>query len=159
MSIRSTCKGIVIDNGKVLLNICQDPFHGKYYSLPGGGQETEEFLEEAIRREIKEETGYLVIPERFVGIGEEICEDPVVREKWPDYIHKMYHIYLCSLETLETVEPTEVDDMQLGCEWVELSKIKNIELLPEMVKDNFDKMVKGKCPVYLDSVRVEHHHG
>lgn len=160
MSVRSTCKAIVIHEGKVLLNRCHDAHNGEYYSLPGGGQETEEFLEETIIREVREETGYTVIPEMFVGIGEEICDDPVVHEKWPDYIHKMYHIYRCSLDTdVPRVEPTEVDDMQDDCQWVDLERIHEVALLPQMVKDKWDEMVKGQHPVFLDSVRLEYHHG
>ena len=160
MSVRSTCKALVIHEGKVLLNRCHDAHNGEYYSLPGGGQETEEFLEEAIIREVREETGYTVIPEMFVGIGEEICDDPVVHEKWPDYIHKMYHIYRCSLDTdVPRIEPTEVDDMQDDCQWVDLERIHEVALLPQMVKDKWDEMVKGQHPVFLDSVRLEYHHG
>ena len=160
MSVRSTCKSIVIHEGKVLLNRCHDAHNGEYYSLPGGGQGTEEFLEEAIIREVREETGYTVIPEMFVGIGEEICDDPVVHEKWPDYIHKMYHIYRCSLDTdVPRIEPTEVDDMQDDCQWVDLERIHEVALLPQMVKDKWDEMVKGQHPVFLDSVRLEYHHG
>ena len=155
MSVRSTCKAIVIHEGKVLLNRCHDAHNGEYYSLPGGGQETEEFL-----REVREETGYTVIPEMFVGIGEEICDDPVVHEKWPDYIHKMYHIYRCSLDTdVPRIEPTEVDDMQDDCQWVDLERIHEVALLPQMVKDKWDEMVNGQHPVFLDSVRLEYHHG
>lgn len=160
MSIRSTCKAIVINDGKILLNRCRDPHNGEYYSLPGGGQDTEEFLTEAIVREVREETGYTVIPEMFVGIGEEICNDPVVHEKWPDYIHKMYHIYRCLLDKeVPRIAPTEVDDMQLGCEWIKLSEIVNIRLMPKMVAVNMEQMITGHHPIFLESVRIEYHHG
>ena len=36
MSIRSTAKAIVVDRGRVLLNLCQDQWNGEYYTLPGG---------------------------------------------------------------------------------------------------------------------------
>lgn len=96
----------------------------------------------------------------FMGIGEEICDDPVVHEKWPDYIHKMYHIYRCSLDTdVPRIEPTEVDDMQDDCQWIDLERIHEVALLPQMVKDKWDEMVEGQHPVFLDSVRLEYHHG
>lgn len=158
MAIRSTCKAIVVHDGKILLNRCHDIHHGEYYSLPGGGQEQEEFLEDAVIREVLEETGYTVIPERFAGLGEEICMDPFMRAEYPDYIHKMYHIYVCSLADVPRTEPTEVDDMQDGCVWMEYEDVKKAPLMPDMVKDNLDAMVKGEHPVFLDSVRLEYHH-
>lgn len=72
----------------------------------------------------------------------------------------MYHIYRCSLDTdVPRIEPTEVDDMQDDCQWVDLERIHEVALLPQMVKDKWDEMVKGQHPVFLDSVRLEYHHG
>lgn len=159
MSIRSTCKAIVINENKILLNKCYDINNGTYYSLPGGGQETEEFMHEAIVREVKEETGYTVIPLKLVGIGEEICDDIVVREHWPEYIHKLYHIFLCKLDDVPRCEPTEVDDMQEESEWINIDKVKDIVLLPDMVKRNINTLITGETTMYLDSVRLAHHHG
>lgn len=160
MSIRSTCKAIVLNDGKILLNKCHDIHNGEYYSLPGGGQETLEFLEEAIIREVLEETGYTVIPDMFVGIGEEICTDEEIVQQWPGYIHKMYHIYRCYLdEKIPWEEPSEVDDMQDESVWMPIAEVENITLLPKMVQDNFKKLVFGDHAIYLDSIFVAHHHG
>lgn len=160
MSIRSTCKAIVINDGKILLNKCHDQYHGEYYSLPGGGQETLEFLPEAIVREVLEETGYTVVPEMFVGIGEEICTAEEIVRDWPDYIHKMYHIYRCRLNTdVAKTEPTEVDDMQDESVWVTVEEAEKATILPEMVMKNLRNLIYGEHPVFMESVRIEHHHG
>ena len=50
---RPSVYGIVVENGRILLS---PQFKGKY-DLPGGGIELGESLEEALFREIKEETG------------------------------------------------------------------------------------------------------
>ncbi len=118
MSIRSTAKAIVVDRGRVLLNLCQDQWNGEYYTLPGGGQETYETIAQALVRECREETGYTVRPIRFAALYEEICDDPLMREQYPTYAHKMLHIFLCELASSERQEPTEVDDFQLSCQWV-----------------------------------------
>jgi len=44
--VRSTAKGILVHEGKVLLNRCRDKYNGDYFSLPGGGQEKYETLAE-----------------------------------------------------------------------------------------------------------------
>lgn len=160
MSIRSTCKAIVLNEGKILLNKCHDQHNGEYYSLPGGGQETLEYLHEAIIREVLEETGYTVIPDMFVGIGEEICTDEEIVTQWPGYIHKMYHIYRRRLDNeAEWVDPCEVDDMQDECIWIDIDNLESIKLLPVMVHKNIKELIYGDHAIFLDSVHVDHHHG
>ena len=56
MSARNSAKGLVIHNGKLLVNKCISRF-GEYYALPGGGQHTGEMLGETVKRELLEETG------------------------------------------------------------------------------------------------------
>lgn len=72
MSIRSTAKAIILNKNRVLLNKCVDDNNGEYYSLPGGGQNNYETLEEAIARECLEETGYNVKAIKFIALCEEI---------------------------------------------------------------------------------------
>lgn len=85
MSIRSTAKAIIANDGKILLNRCYDRYHGEYFSLPGGGQNAYETLYEAVVRECLEETGYTVTPIDFAALFEEICDNPDIREKPPEY--------------------------------------------------------------------------
>ena len=159
MSVRSTCKALVIDNDKILLNKCTDEHYGDYYSLPGGGQETDEFLEDAIIREVLEETGYTVVPEAFVGLGEEICMDQDMRDAYPSYIHKMYHIYKCHLDDVPKKAPTETDQWQVDCVWLPLDQAVTAPIKPDMVRDNLEEMLNVGHPIFLDSVRIQYHHG
>lgn len=159
MSIRSTAKAIITHKDKVLLNRCADENNGEYYSLPGGGQNKYETLYAAVVRECLEETGYTVIPTAFVALCEEICEDPVFRERFPDYMHKMYHIFRCDLSGDEPVSPTEKDSMQLATEWVDLSKVKTIRLLPKVVGDNIDQLMSSEFALFLGSEHILFNHG
>ena len=56
-NLRHACRGIVINNGNVLL--CYESNEGKYI-IPGGGQEDNESLEQCCERELLEETGMIV---------------------------------------------------------------------------------------------------
>lgn len=159
MSIRSTAKAIIINENKVLLNKCFDKYNGEYYSLPGGGQNTYETLHEAVVRECIEETGYSVIPKRFVALCEEICENSEVKEKYPEYIHKMYHIFLCELADDRVKKPTEIDDMQVGTEWVEIDNLEKIRLLPSVLNSNIYEIIKNEITMFLGSEHIEHNHG
>ncbi len=159
MGIRSTAKAIIIKEGKILLNRCKDRKNGDYYSLPGGGQQKYETLHEAVARECLEETGYTVKPIKFVALCEEICMNAGFREKYPDYAHKMYHIFHCQLENKEMKAPTEKDSMQLGSEWIEVDTLQNIRILPEIVSSNILGIINGSVSGFLGSEHIEFNHG
>lgn len=157
--IRSTAKAIILDDDKVLLNKCYDDNNGHYYSLPGGGQQLDETLHEALIRECLEETGYHVKPRFFVGLCEEICDNENTRKHHPEYIHKVYHIFTCELQNDQKEEPIEIDDMQVCSEWIDIEKVKSIRLLPVMLDDHIEDMIKKEEPIFLGSIRIPYNHG
>ena len=157
--VRSTVKAIILHEGKVLLNRCRDPWNGEYYSLPGGGQEQYETLFEAVRRECREETGYEVEPLRFCALMEEICLDPYIRETYPQYAHKMLHLFVCRLVSTQRAEPTETDEWQVGEEWVAPEDVPKRNLLPLAVREHFLELIKTEHAVFLGSSFLAHNHG
>lgn len=85
--------GIVIcDNSVLLVERGREPQKG-LWSLPGGVVETGETLEEAVRREVREETGLLVEPVAVVEIFERILRD---REGRVEY-HYVLIDYVCTV--------------------------------------------------------------
>lgn len=54
---REACRGIVMQDGKILLS---HELNSGWWLIPGGGLEAGETLAECCRREVLEETGYLV---------------------------------------------------------------------------------------------------
>lgn len=159
MNVRSTVKAIILHEGKVLLNRCRDANNGEYYSLPGGGQEQFETMAEAVRRECLEETGYTVEFVRFAALMEEICQDPFIREHYPQYAHKMLHLFCCRLATQERAEPTEIDESQIATEWVPVEDVPNGNLLPKEVREAFPRLIAEETPLFLGSVYLEYNHG
>lgn len=67
-----------------------EPLRG-YWSLPGGLVETGERLEDAVRREILEETGLRIQPVRRFGIFERIMRDAEGRAEY----HYLLIDYVC----------------------------------------------------------------
>lgn len=159
MGVRSAAKAIILDGDKVLLNKCRDEPNGDYYSLPGGGQEKYETLFEALVRECREETGYHVEPMRFAALMEEICDDPFIRGTYPDYAHKMLHIFVCTLASQKVSEPTETDESQVACEWVAINRISSVNLLPKAVKEHFSELLSEENGLFLGSEHIPHNHG
>jgi 8-oxo-dGTP diphosphatase len=65
----------IFRNGRVLIvRRGRPPAHG-LYTLPGGGVELGETLEEAIIREVREETGLEIAPLELVGFRQAIVRD------------------------------------------------------------------------------------
>ncbi|MBS4534356.1 NUDIX domain-containing protein [Clostridium sp. D2Q-14] len=159
MGIRSTAKAIIVNKNKVLLNKCYDEYNGEYYSLPGGRQDTYETLHEAVVRECLEETGYCVIPKRFAGLCEEICENSKTSEFYPKYVHKMYHIFICELVDDIVKKPIEIDEMQVSSEWVNIEHLYKICLLPNVLNKNITKMIRSPIPMFLGSEYIQYNHG
>jgi ADP-ribose pyrophosphatase YjhB (NUDIX family) len=68
------------------------PWKG-YWSLPGGLVETGEGLEQAIRREVLEETGLRIEPVEMLGIFERIMRDAKGRAEY----HYILADYICKV--------------------------------------------------------------
>jgi len=66
----------IFRDGRVLIvRRGRPPAHG-LYTLPGGGVELGETLEDAIKREVREETGLEIAPLELVGFRQAIVRDP-----------------------------------------------------------------------------------
>jgi 8-oxo-dGTP diphosphatase len=66
---------ILFDGGIVLIRRENPPYQG-YYALPGGFVEVGETVEEAARREAKEETGLEITLQKLVGVYSKPDRDP-----------------------------------------------------------------------------------
>lgn len=159
MSIRSTAKALIVNGDKVLLNKCRDDRNGDYYSMPGGGQNKYETLYDAVIRECMEETGYEVKPLQLVGICEEICLDLEFQRKYPDYAHKMYHIFTCALVNDKPKPPTEIDSMQICSEWIDIESLTKVRILPTVLGEQILDVLHGVAPIFLGSELISFNHG
>ena len=104
---RPSARGIVVKNGKVLLNHI-----AKYdcYEFPGGGLEAGEAPEAALVREIAEETGYVVKPESVREYGIVVRRQQDSRDPDGIFEQKNYY-YFCEIGE-ETV-PRKPDEHEI----------------------------------------------
>ena len=145
LSARNSAKALVIHDGKLLVNRCISRF-GEYYALPGGGQHTGEMLGETVRREVLEETGYLVTPTRLSGIYERVSEG-----RRDGNSHKIYFIFLCRLDGEERATPSEKDRFQIGCTWIDLNQARHKNLFPRAIRDNLSGLVGRNETIFIGS--------
>ena len=138
-----TIRGIIVRDGKIAMQCSRE---GEY-KIPGGGMESGETYLQALKREVLEETGLFIIPEKAVELGEitEIRKD--IFEDSKKYIcHSIF--YYCE----ETGEETKIhltkSEIAKGyyLKWATPQEIyeKNIEVEkdPWIIRDTaFIKMI------------------
>lgn len=125
---------LIIDRDRILLvQRGKQPLKG-WWSLPGGIVETGEHLTEAIKREVREETGLEVEPQLVVEIFERILRD---KEGKAEY-HYVLVDYLCKAKGGEA----KPGDDAAAVEWVrrkDLSERKVTEGTLQVIEVAFAK--------------------
>lgn len=159
MAIRCAAKAIIVRDGKILLNRCCRKDGAVYYDLPGGGQHPFESMEQAVLREVKEETGYSVRILRFAAVAEEIHTNPELQRKYPDYAHRMMHIFLAEIVGEDREMPTEKDWGMEESVWIPVEEVGNLpEVRPTPVKERLDEILHSDAAVYLGTEFVHWEH-
>lgn len=111
---------IVVDRDRVLLvERGQEPLKG-IWSLPGGAVEAGETLEEAVRREVREETGLEIEPLSLAAVFERIMPDANGRTEY----HYVLIDYLCRVTGGELRAASDAR----RAEWVPREKLASYEI-------------------------------
>ena len=96
--IRPASRGLVIRDGKILLTYEENT---DVYMSPGGGREKDESFEECCIRELKEESGYNVVPVEPFAVINEYCFDTCYEA----------HYFVCEIKGQgeKSLTPTEIE--------------------------------------------------
>jgi ADP-ribose pyrophosphatase YjhB (NUDIX family) len=110
---------VVVHDGKLLMvQRGRAPAEGAW-TLPGGRVEKGEYIEDALRREVAEETGIAIELDRLLGIFE-VVGDP-------------HFVILDYLATTEGGEPEAATDVA-AARWVPLDEVESLELTPRLME-------------------------
>lgn len=113
-----SCHALVRSGDRILLvQRGRPPFQG-YWGLPGGGVELGETVEQALLREVAEETGLEVSLTRFLGYADAIDRDSAGRVK--------YHYVICYFEAEVRGGTLRPADDAAAAEWVTLEQASTL---------------------------------
>ncbi len=123
LSFRPAVYGVVVKDNQVLLSKQWDG-----HDFPGGGIKLGETIEEALIREVKEETGIDVKPKQIIFAGGSFFKLPF-GGKCVQSIHLYYLCeYLGGKLTTKYFAQDEKKYAQLA-EWVDINKLNQIKLI------------------------------
>ena len=114
---RHACRGIIVKDNKILLSY--EKKNNKYV-IPGGGVEENENYITCLKREIKEETGYIVTKETFLEIKEYFY--------WNKNWEHIQHYFICDIISYENELNLTDREKEEGCttKWVDIEKAIDI---------------------------------
>ncbi|MBR4860468.1 MAG: NUDIX domain-containing protein [Alphaproteobacteria bacterium] len=115
--------GVVIRDGQVLLL----PINGKY-AIPGGSIEMGENHIDALKREVKEETGFDVEPVRLINVHTSLYRS----FKTGKNFHCLQLFYLCRVVSGSNTAPTFTDDEKhylKPAQWFPVQDLGNMQYI------------------------------
>jgi ADP-ribose pyrophosphatase YjhB (NUDIX family) len=113
---------MIIHRGSILLSVRGKPPSEGKWGLPGGAVEVGETLDEALVREVAEETGVAVRPLKLVAVLDSVARDDAGRVKY----HYILFEYLCEYMGGEVHPSSDAPDAR----WVPLSGLDSVDMMP-----------------------------
>ena len=138
---RVSAKAVIIRAQRLLL-ISKRDADGTYYLLPGGGQEQNERLDEAVRRECREElgadveVGELLLVRDYIGANHEFADT--------DNSHQVELMFACRIaEDYEPMVGRNPDNDQIGVVWVPLDELDKSRIYPSSLRGAIASGARG----------------
>lgn len=111
--------GAIIFNPDNKILLCKSHKWNNQYIIPGGHIELGEGMEEALKREILEETGLQIYDIQLISIKESVNNKSFHEKK-----HFIFIDYICKTDSYNVILNEEAQDYK----WVDLKDIDNYDL-------------------------------
>ncbi len=144
-AVRNAAKALIIKDDKMLAIKISD---GKeeWYIMPGGGQDVEELLPEAVCREVAEELGLQVEVKDLVFVIEGLHGED---------FHRVDLVFLCEYKGEIEGAILQSDTNQVGYDWLDIKTLNITPLYPSKLRRQIMNLYEGKeYTVYLGNEEV-----
>ena len=144
-TIRNAAKALIIKDNKMLAIKISD---GKeeWYIMPGGGQDVEELLPDAVCREVSEELGlHIEVKDLVFAIEGLHGEDS----------HRVDLVFLCEYKGRIESAVLQSDTNQVGYDWLDIRTLNIAPLYPSKLRRQIMNLYEGKeYSVYLGNEEI-----
>ncbi len=134
MKLNNSIKAIIIKGNRLLTVQMRSPEGKEYYTLPGGKQQPDELMIDALKREVQEETGYEVEAKSLLFI----------REGFNQERHRIEFMFICEIVGEKDDSKLKYDDNQVGTKWLFIDNIRHEELYPADMRNVIKQYFLGK---------------
>jgi 8-oxo-dGTP pyrophosphatase MutT (NUDIX family) len=149
--IRSAPKAIIVENGRLLALKMRDA-EGLWYILPGGGQHVGETLDEALKRECREELGVDVEVGQLRFVRDYIGKNHEFADEDSD-AHQVECMFECRIiDAAGLGNGTDPDPGQVGVEWLPAETLEEYRLYPKALRPLIKHMDTEPLPIYMGDV-------
>lgn len=127
---RPAAYAIILNRDKVLI---VDTRTTRKYFFPGGGVNIGEKIEDALRREVREEVGIEVEVKKFLYFKESFFYYDPLDEAY----HSFSHFFICKPKTFVLKNKDEIDDLEAeNPRWIRIDELKpdNIQSFGEVIE-------------------------
>lgn len=146
-AIRNAVRAVIVDGDHILMQHKRYEDGSERFALPGGGQDVDETLAEALRRECLEEIGAEVTVAELVRVADWFKPRNTTP---PSMRHLLEFMFRCELPTDYTPHNGHHPDRhQIGVRWVRLSELRDDELFPTSLGPILRGMTAPGGPVYI----------
>lgn len=143
--IRNSAKALIIKDNKMLAIKISDG-NEEWYIMPGGGQDSEELLPDAVCREVAEE----------IGIQVEVKELAFVIEGVKgENFHRVDLVFSCEYVGELDNPILHGDTNQVGIEWLNLENLNHLPLYPSKLRRQIMNLHENKpYKIYLGNEEI-----
>ncbi len=149
---RNSAKALVSRGGSLLVTVNRDG-QGLFHLLPGGGQRLGETLVDTVRREVLEETGWIVEPGGLVLVRDYIGSNHEFAEQEGD-VHQTELVFEAEPLERRGGRLSVPDAWQVGIDWIPIERIGETRMYPSVLAELLPLILRGEYegPVYLGDV-------
>jgi ADP-ribose pyrophosphatase YjhB (NUDIX family) len=149
-SIRNAVRAVILRDDAILMQKKWSETKGYWYTLPGGGQEVQETLIEALQRECEEEIGARV----EIGDLLRVADFYKQREtEFPSTRHLVEFLFSCRVA--DDYRPTNgghPDKHQIDVVWLPLDQVEQYRLFPPGLGAALTELRAGRSVCYLGTL-------